>query len=104
MLQKIERICYERDDQIPKSSCFKAVHQRFRINDLRCGIVKTDGPSLVIQDREKNYYLLFRDAPEELLLQIWELLKQVSVSMYMEVPIKKTETIIEPEQSMTDSE
>ena len=97
MMQDIERIHYLRDDQIPKTMYYRAIHKKFRAEDARCGIVSVDGPSLVILDREDKFYLIFRNGSRELLQQIQELLKQVSISMYMEVPLRKTESIIDEE-------
>ena len=102
MMQDIERIHYLRNDQIPKTMYYRAIHKKFRTEDARCGIVSVDGPSLVILDREDKFYLIFRNGSRELLQQIQELLKQVSISMYMEVPLRKTESIIDEENFLPE--
>ncbi len=102
MMQDIERVHYFRDDQIPQIMFFRAVQQRFRLEDVRCGIVNVDGPNLVILDRQRKFYLICRHDSTELLQQIQSLLRRVSISMYMEVPLRKTEFIIDEEEFVSD--
>ena len=101
MLREIELVDYKRDDQIPKTSYFKAIHQQFRLTDVRYGIVDVDGSNLVISNK-RNCYLIFRSAPREILQQIQELLTQVSISMSMEIPLERRETITDEEQFRKD--
>jgi len=101
MIRDIERINYLRDDQIPQTSHFRAVHQRFRLKDAKCGIVEVDGPSLVILFKGACY-LIFRSGNREFLQKIWDDLKQVSISMSLELPLKENETIMEGEEFAAD--
>ena len=97
MMQDIERIHFLRDDQIPRIMSFRAVQQRFRLDDVCCGIVEVDGPNLVILDRKGKFYLIFRHDSKEILSQIRDLLGKVSFSISMEVPLRKTESILTEE-------
>ena len=97
MLQDIERIKYYRDDQVPRTSRYKAVHQKFTLDKTKCGIVNVDGPVFVVLLKNESF-LIFRSDSKETLQQIWDLLKQVSISMSMMVPLKKSEKIINEEQ------
>ena len=98
MTENIEYIQFMRDDQIPKSVRYTAVHQQFRLDALLSGFVELEGPNLVIEQKEKVFYLLFRDAPRELLEQLYAILKQVSITMYMRVPLSGAESIVEKEK------
>ena len=95
MLQVIEEVQYYRDDQVENIDHFKAVHQRFRLDKLHCGIIDLDGFNLMLQEKDKGFYLMFHQAPKETLQQIWNLLNQVTIVMYMKVPISKGESIID---------
>lgn len=97
MLQDIERIQYYRDDQIPRTLHYKAVHQRFTLDKTKCGIVNVDGPAFVVL-LKNECFLIFRSDSKDMLQQIWDFLKQVSISMSMMVPLKKSEKIISEEQ------
>lgn len=97
MLQDIERIQYYRDDQIPRTLHYKAVHQRFTLDKTKCGIVNVDGPAFVVLLKNESF-LIFRSDSKDMLQQIWDFLKQVSISMSMMVPLKKSEKIISEEQ------
>ena len=102
MMEDIERIHFFRDDQIPQTMHFRAIHKRFCPKDTKHGIVEVDGPDLVILDRNGKYYLICHHTSKVLLQQIMELLEQVSISMYMEVPLRKTESIIDEEDFSLD--
>ncbi len=67
MMQDIERIHYYRDDQIPQIMFFRAIQQRFRLADVRCGIVNVDGPKLVILDRQRKFYLICKHESTDIL-------------------------------------
>ena len=97
MLQDIERIQYFRDDQIPRTSHYKAVHQRFTLDKAKTAIVNVDGFALAIL-LENECFLIFRSPSKESLQQLWDLLKQTSISMSMTVPLRKSEKIITEEQ------
>ena len=43
-------------------------------------------------------FLIFRSPSKESLQQLWDLLKQTSISMSMTVPLRKSEKIINEEQ------
>lgn len=101
-MQDIERIHYYRDDQIPKTMFFRGVQQRFRLADVRCGIVNVDGPNLVNLDKHGKFYLICRHESAALLQQIRDLLEQVSISIYMEVPLRKNESITNEEEFVAD--
>ena len=102
MLQEITQIQYHRDDQLPEKVHYKAVHQRFRLEEARVEIVDLDGANLVVLNPGKKCYLIYRCASKDVLRQIWELLKQVSISMYMKVPLQKDERIAGEEQFLPD--
>lgn len=102
MMQDIERIHFLRDDQIPQIMFFRAVQQRFRLEDVRCGIVEVEGPNLVILDRQKKFYLICRHDSKVILQQIRELLSEVSISICMEIPLRKTESILDEENFAAD--
>lgn len=102
MMQEITQIQYHRDEQITEEVHYKAVHQRFRLEDARVEIVDLDGANLVVLNPGKNCYLIYRSASKEVLRQIWELLKQVSISMYMKVPLQKDEHIAGGKQFLPD--
>lgn len=98
MLQDIEQIHYFRDDQVEHIDHFKAVHQRFQLDKLHSAIIDLDGFNLMMQDKDKGFYLMFHRASRETLQQIWDLLKQVTIVMYMKVPLEKGEKIINEEK------
>ena len=72
------------------------------LEDARIEIVDLDGANLVVLNPGKKCYLIYRCASKEVLRQIWELLKQVSISMYMKVPLQKDERIAGEEQFLPD--
>ena len=102
MMQDIERIHYYRDDQIPQIMFFRAIQQRFRLADVRCGIVNVDGPKLVILDKQRKFYLICKHESTDILQQIKNLMEQISISIYMEIPLRKTESIIDEEEFVSD--
>ena len=102
MMEDIERVHYLRDDQIPKTMCFRGIYKRFHLENVISGIVEIEEPSLVILDREKKFYLIIRNDSKDLISQIHELLKGVSLSMYMEVPLRKNESIDNEEEYRPD--
>jgi len=102
MMENIERIHYFRDDQIPEIMHFRAIQKRFNPKDTKHGIVDVDGPNLVILDKESKYYLICHHPSREVLQQILELIEKISISMYMEVPLKNTESIINEEEFSPD--
>ena len=101
-MQDIERIHYYRDDQIPKTMFFRGVQQRFRLADVRCGIVNVDGPNLVNLDKHGKFYLICRHESAALLQQIRDLLSEVSISICMEIPLRETESILGEEDFAAD--
>lgn len=101
-MEDIKEVHYLRDDQIPKTMYFRGINQRFSMKNVISGIVEIDGPSLVILDRKKNFYLIIRQESKDSQKQILELLKDVSISMYMEVPLRKSESI--PDEENYDSD
>ena len=80
----------------------RAIHKRFCLKETKHGIVEVDGPNLVILDRQKEFYLIYRHESADLLQQLQVLLDQVSISMYMEVPLRNTESIIDEEKFVPD--
>ena len=101
-MQDIERIHFLRDDQIPRVMSFRAIQQRFRLEDVRCGIVEVEGPNLVILDRQKKFYLICRHDSKVILQQIRDLLSEVSISICMEIPLRETESILGEEDFAAD--
>ena len=53
-------------------------------------------------DKESKYYLICHHPSREVLQQILELIEKISISMYMEVPLKNTESIINEEEFSPD--
>ena len=102
MMQDIERIHYYRDDQISQIMFFRAIQQRFRLADVRCGIVNVDGPKLVILDKQRKFYLICKHESTDILQQIQNLMEQISISIYMEIPLRKTESSIDEEEFVSD--
>jgi len=102
MLQDITQIQYRRDDQLQEKVHYRAVHQRFRLEESSVEIVDLDGANLVVLNPGKKCYLIYRCASKEVLRQLWELLKQVSISMYMKVPLQKDERITEEKKVLPD--